>query len=84
MMYFSICKALNCPIKPAVQCIPVVLLSLSVMALGEECSEKHICQGPFTTCDGVCRCADEYEPSDNGRWCRLQQNWFIGECWLSF
>ena len=49
------------------------------MALGEECSEKHICQGPFTTCDGVCKCADEYEPSDNGRWCRLQENWFIGE-----
>jgi len=50
-----------------------------VSALGEMCSGKHLCQGANTQCsdNGVCTCKDEYERSDNGRWCRLQTSWFV-------
>ncbi|KAH3830277.1 hypothetical protein DPMN_103518 [Dreissena polymorpha] len=47
--------------------------------LGETCSNQTICQGFNTRCtdSGVCDCADGFERSDNGRWCRLQSKFGI-------
>lgn len=57
----------------------IVFVLLIVSALGEICRGEHLCQGSHTQCSdsGVCVCKDEYERSDNGRWCRLKTSWFV-------